>query len=41
MNWLEIVSRILLPMLLGALAVWVGITRIPWTPPHEEIHRDD
>ncbi len=36
MNWLEDVCRILMPALLGALAVWAGITRIPWTPPDED-----
>ncbi|MDP9608819.1 hypothetical protein JOF35_001096 [Streptomyces demainii] len=36
MNLLEIIRHILVPALLGALAVWVGITRIPWTPPRDE-----
>jgi len=36
MNWLEMVCRIFIPALLGWLAVWVGITRIPWTPPTDE-----
>lgn len=36
MNWLEIVWRILVPALLGALALWVGVTRIPWASPNDE-----
>lgn len=33
---LEVVLRILVPGFSGALAVWAGITRIPWTPPNEK-----
>ncbi|MFL4491589.1 hypothetical protein ACJ6WD_10050 [Streptomyces sp. VTCC 41912] len=33
---LEIVLRILVPIIIGALAVWVGTTRIPWTPPNDK-----
>ena len=36
MNWIELVCHIVVPMLLGALAGGVGITRIPWTPPTDE-----
>lgn len=36
MTWLEITLRILVPGLGGALAVWAGITRIPWTPPNDK-----
>lgn len=35
MHWLEVFLRILAPVVIGALAVWVGITRIPWTPPND------
>lgn len=33
---LEIVLRVLVPGLGGALAVLAGITRIPWTPPNSK-----
>ncbi|MFD0723865.1 hypothetical protein [Streptomyces globosus] len=36
MTWQEIVLRILVPGLIGALAVGAGILRIPWTPPDDE-----
>jgi hypothetical protein len=36
MSWLEIVFRVLVPTVLGSLAVWVGVVRIPWTPGDDE-----
>lgn len=36
MTWFEIVCRIVVPALLGALALWAGITRIPWNPPTDD-----
>lgn len=38
MTWLEIVCRVFVPAVLGGLAVWVGVVRIPWYPSddHEE-----
>lgn len=32
----EIFLRLAIPGLLGALAIWVGITRIPWKPPRDD-----
>ncbi len=36
MSWLEIVFRVLVPAVLGWLAVWAGVVRIPWTPGDDE-----
>ncbi|MFI8769479.1 hypothetical protein ACIGN6_31870 [Streptomyces sp. NPDC053792] len=36
MTWLDIVLRVLVPSLIGALAVGAGTLRVPWTPPDEE-----
>lgn len=36
MTWLDFIFRIAIPALLGALAVWAGITRIPWYPPSDD-----
>lgn len=35
MTWLEIICHILVPAVNGWLAVWPGITRIPWAPGDE------